>query len=93
MPATRRQPRLSLLVAALAVLSSLAICTAAILAHAPAAAVVPVVAVVCVGCPMFASWEMPIALSSLRAQRGQEAMATLRKSLDKLPEVEHPLGF
>jgi hypothetical protein len=92
MPATRRQPRLSLLVAALAVLSSLAIYTAAILAHAPAAAV-PVVAVVCVGCPMFASWEMPIALSSLRAQRGQEAMATLRKSLDKLPEVEHPLGF
>jgi hypothetical protein len=42
---------------------------------------------------MFASWEMPIALASLRAQRGREALATFRKSLDKLPEVEHPLGF
>jgi hypothetical protein len=92
MPATRRQPRLSLLVAALAVLSSLAMCAAAILAHAPASAV-PVVALVCVGCPMFASWEMPIALASLRAQRGRDALATLRESLDKLPEVEHPLGF
>jgi hypothetical protein len=92
MPATRRQPQLSLLVAALAVLSSLAICAAAILAHAPAAAV-PLVALVCVGCPMFATWEMQIALASLRAQRGRDALATLRKSLDKLPEVEHPLGF
>lgn len=92
MPATRRQPRFSLLVAALAVLSGLATCTAAILAPAPAAAV-PVVALVCVGCPMFASWEMPIALASLRAQRGRQALAALRKSLDRLPEVEHPLGF
>jgi hypothetical protein len=92
MLAKRSQPRLSLLVAALAVLSSLAICAAAILAHAPAAAV-PLVALVCVGCPIFATWEMPIALASLRAQRGRDALATLRKSLDKLPEVEHPLGF
>jgi hypothetical protein len=92
MPATRRQPRFSLLVAALAVLSGLATCTAAILAPAPAAAV-PVVALVCVGCPMFASWEMPIALASLRAQRGRQALAALRRSLDRLPEVEHPLGF
>jgi hypothetical protein len=76
----------------LALLSSLVTCTAAILAPAPAAAV-PMVALVCVGCPMFASWEMPIALASLRAQRGRHALATLRKSLDRLPEVEHPLGF
>jgi hypothetical protein len=51
------------------------------------------VALVCVGCPMFATWELPIARASLRAQRGRRALATLRKSLDQLPEVEHPLGF
>ena len=73
-------------------LSCLAICAAAILVPAPAAAV-PLVALMCVGCPMFASWEVPVAIDSLRARRGQKALAMLRRSLDKLPEVEHPLGF
>lgn len=92
MPAGRRNPHLTLLVAALSVMSCLAVCTAAILVPAPAAAV-PLVALMCVGCPMFASWEVPVAIDSLRARRGHKALAILRKSLDKLPETEHPLGL
>ena len=92
MSAGRPNPHLTLLVAALSVLSCLAICAAAILVPAPAAAV-PLVALMCVGCPMFASWEVPVAIESLRARRGQKALAMLRRSLDQLPEVEHPLGL
>jgi hypothetical protein len=92
MPAGRHHPHLVLLVAVLAVLSSLAVCSAAILTPAPAA-VVPLVALMCVGCPMFASWEVPGAIASLRARRGDRAIAMLRRSLDRLPEVEHPLGL
>ena len=62
------------------------------LVPAPAAAV-PLVAVVCVGCPLFATWEVPVAISSLRANRARKALARLRESLDQLPEVEHPLGL
>ncbi|MBV9684468.1 MAG: hypothetical protein JO046_21935 [Solirubrobacterales bacterium] len=91
MPAGR-QPLLVLLVAAVAVAVSLATCIAAMLVPAPAAAV-PLVAVVCVGCPLFASWEVPLAIASLRANRAEKALASLRKSLDQLPEVEHPLGL
>ena len=91
MPAGR-QPLLVLLVAAVAVAVSLATCIAAMLVPAPAAAV-PLVAVVCVGCPLFASWEVPVAIASLRVNRAEKALASLRKSLDQLPEVEHPLGL
>ena len=92
MPAGRRKPHLTLLVAALSVVSCLAVCAAAILVPAPAAAV-PLVALMCVGCPVFASWEVPVAVEALRARRGHKALAVLRQSLDKLPEVEHPLGL
>ena len=91
MPAGRH-PVLVLLVAAITVAVSLATCVAAMLVPAPAAAV-PMVAVVCVGCPLFATWEVPGAIASLRANRADQALARLRKSLDQLPEVEHPLGF
>ena len=52
--------------------------------------VVPLVALICVGCPVFASWEVPLALTALR---GNKALAALRESLDQLPGVEHPLGL
>ena len=91
MPAGR-QPVLVLLIAAITVAVSLATCVAAMLVPAPAAAV-PLVAVVCVGCPLFASWEVPLAIASLRANRADAALASLRESLDQLPEVEHPLGL
>lgn len=92
MPAGCRHPRLTLLVAALSLLSSLALCAAAILVPAPAAAV-PMVALICVGVPMFVTWEIPAAIAAMRARRGHRALALLRQSLEQLPEVEHPLGL
>jgi hypothetical protein len=91
MPPDRR-PHLVLLLAVATALASVTLCAAAILARAPSA-VVPLVALICVGCPVFASWEVPVAVSELRARRGHKALAILRKSLDQLPEVEHPLGL
>ncbi len=90
--ASRPRPRLVLLAVVLSVLTSIALCSAAILAPAPAAAV-PVIAAICVGCPMFATWEAPRALALLRADRGERALTRLRRSLRQLPEVEHPLGL
>jgi hypothetical protein len=91
MPAARR-PHLVLLLAVATVLASVSLCAAAVLAPAPSA-VVPLVALICVGCPIFASWEVPVAIAKLRDDRGHKALATLRKSLDQLPEIEHPLGL
>jgi hypothetical protein len=66
---------------------------AAIVAPAPTA-VVPLVVVISVGCPIFAVWEVPGAIASMRAEReGDKALAMLRRSLAQLPETEHPLGF
>ena len=90
---TRLQPRLVLLVALVTTLVSMAVCAAAILVPAPAPAV-PFVVAVCVGAPLFAGWEAPSALAWLRAERSQRnALAGLRRSLDRLPEVDHPHGF
>ena len=89
---SRLQPRLVLAVALLTALISMAMCAAAILSHAPAA-VVPLVVAVSVGAPLFAAWEAPGALAWIRAERsGRKALAHLRSALDRLPEVEHPLG-
>jgi hypothetical protein len=86
------QPRLVLLAALLTALISAAVCVGAILAPAPAVAI-PLVVAICVGCPMFAGWEVPSALAALRVNRARKALARLRRSLDRLPETEHPLGF
>jgi hypothetical protein len=74
------------------VVASVALRTAAILASAPTAAI-PLVVLICVGCPLFASGDVPGAVTSPRARRGREALARLREGLDRLPEVEHPLGL
>jgi hypothetical protein len=91
-PAWPRQPRLVLLAALLTALISAGVCVAAILAPAPAVAI-PLVVAICIGCPMFAGWEVPNALAAIRANRAGKALARLRRSLDRLPETEHPLGF
>lgn len=92
-PATRPQPSLVLIAALLTALFSAGVCAAAILAPAPAGAV-PLIVLVCVGCPIFAAWEVPIALASLRADHGGgRALASLRRGLEQLPETEHPLGL
>jgi hypothetical protein len=93
---TRANPRLILALAALTALVSMAMCAGAVLAPAPPIAV-PLVVAICVGCPMFAGWEVPRALVVLRAERVERferrALVALRKSLAQLPETEHPLGL
>ena len=86
------RPGLVLLVAAVTALISAATCTGAILAPAPAVAI-PLVLAVCIGCPLFAGWQVPDALAALRSERAGRALARLRRSLDELPETEHPLGL
>lgn len=89
----RPQPNLVVIAAVLTAIISAAVCAAAILAPAPAAAV-PLVVAVCVGCPMFAGWSVPLAVGTIRAERADgDAVAELRRSLDQLPEVEHPLDL
>ena len=78
--------------AAVTVLASMAMCAAAILTPAPAP-VVPIVVVVCVGAPLFSAWDAPDAFARVRSDRWRRrALATLRRALDQLPEIEHPLG-
>lgn len=91
--ATRAQALLILIVAVVTALVCMGLCAAAILLPAPPA-VVPLVVASCVGAPLFAGWEAPLALASVRADRsGRKALTRLRRSLDRLPEVEHPHGF
>jgi len=91
-PTVSARPGLVLLVAAVTALISAAICTGAILAPAPGAAI-PLVVAICIGCPMFAGWEVPSAIAALRSNRAGKALRKLRRSLAELPETEHPLGF
>jgi hypothetical protein len=89
----RSQPRHILAVAILTALMSMALCIAAILAPAPAA-VAPVVVAICIGSPLFAGWEVPFALAALRADRaGGKLLARFQRTLEELPETEHPLGL
>lgn len=80
--------------AALVVLMGTGLCSAAILVPAPAA-VVPFVAVCCVGLPILAGWRVPVAVDALRnrpKQLTERSLAALRRELARLPETEHPLG-
>lgn len=69
---------------------------AAALVPAPPAAL-PLLVIVCVGCPMAAACELPAALARLRqpARRALDSRAldALRRQLDALPETQHPLGL
>jgi hypothetical protein len=87
------QARLVLLGLFVAALVSVGICVAAIVARAPAG-VAPLVAAVCVGGPLFAGWDAPTVVATLRAERARgKAVAALRRGLENLPETEHPLGL
>ncbi len=61
--------------------------TAAALVPAPPV-VVPLVVLVCVACPMAATFELARALAILRGPA-----AELRRELDRLPETPHPHGY
>jgi hypothetical protein len=87
------RPALTLLAAVATALLSAGLCAAALLVPAPTA-VVPLVVVTSVACPIFAVWEVPGAIASLRAEReGAKVVARLHRSLARLPETEHPLGL
>jgi hypothetical protein len=91
---SRREAAAACLFAGVAALCSAGLCAAAVLAHPPAA-VIPLLVLACVGSPVYGTWRLPHAIAALRAGRGEShrrAIATLRRSLDRLPEVEHPLG-
>jgi hypothetical protein len=81
-----------MITAAMALLTSMALCTAAILVPAPAAAI-PFVVALCAGCPLLASVEFSAAMASRRRVAGGEALRSLRAALARLPETEHPLGL
>ena len=90
---THRQACLVLLELLVAVLISVAVCSAAIAVPAPAA-VAPLVAMACVGGPIFAGWQAPEAVARMRAERfGRHALAELQRRLVELPETEHPVGL
>ena len=92
---TRREALLVCLGALVAFLASAGLAAGAMLVPAPPA-VVPVVATICVICPVFAAWELPGAVAALRAASvaGRErAVARMRRALERLPETEHPLGL
>jgi hypothetical protein len=93
MDPTRRQAASACVFATMATACSAGLLVAAVLLHAPAA-VVPLLVIVCIGCPVIAAWQLPPAIATLRARRvsHRQAIAMLRRSLDQLPEVEHPLG-
>jgi hypothetical protein len=54
----------------------------------PPVAVLPVLAVACIGAPMAGAFEVGRALSAAR-----EPHDRLRRDLDRLPETQHPLGY
>jgi cation transport ATPase len=90
---TRRQAYAACLTAALAVVASTALLGAAVVAHPPLA-VLPLLAVVCIGCPMAFGWSLPTAIAVLRAtDGGRRAVRALRRNLAELPETSHPLGL
>lgn len=93
---SRSQAGVVVLAAVLTILASAAVCVAAVLAPAPPLAL-PLVVAICIGCPLFACWELPPAVACLRADRARrtagKALSQLRRRLEQLPEVEHPLGY
>ena len=103
MEVRRVRPRLRALEAivftALTVLGSSALLAAGVLVPAPTA-VLPLLAVACVGLPMLAAWHLAAAHAALGgigpALRGRKALdeaavAELRRALEQLPETAHPL--
>jgi hypothetical protein len=91
---SRRDAFVSCLFAAAALACSGALCVVALLLHPPVA-VDPLVALVCIACPVFGTWQLSSAVASLRAGRvhgKRMAIVHFRRSLARLPEVEHPLG-
>jgi hypothetical protein len=96
LPTRRRALVVCAFVALIAVICA-GIVGAAVLVPAPPA-VLPLLVLVCIGCPMAAACELPAAIAALRrawrpSAHGARALRTLRRELDTLPEARHPLGL
>jgi len=94
-PPSRRHLLVLCVMVAVTALMCAALLSAAALVPAPAA-VLPFLAVICIGCPMAAAYELPGAIAGLRrGGRALDARAieALRRQLDALPETQHPLGL
>jgi hypothetical protein len=90
---TRRQAYATLLLTVATIAVSVGLLTAVAIVHPPLA-VLPLVALVCIGCPLVMAWSVPTAVAVLRTKTLDErALSALRRSLDRLPETEHPLGL
>lgn len=89
---TRRQALVTCVTAAVTCFACVALCAVAILVPAPKG-IAPLVACCSVCLPLLTSWQLPRALTALRAHGlNASALAELRRGLDELPEVEHPFG-
>jgi hypothetical protein len=97
-----RQAKLICGLAMATVLLSGALFMAVALVPAPLAAL-PLAAAVCIGCPLVTAWNVPVSIAVLRSAAGdgregtrrgldKRALAELRRTLDRLPETDHPLG-
>lgn len=92
---TKRRAILVCVNALITALACCGLCIGAVLAHAPTA-VAPLIAACCVGMPVVAALQLPAALSVLRGGHQideRRILAELRRGLDRLPEVDHPLGL
>ncbi len=90
--ATGRSAGATLLACAVAVLAGVGACAAAVLVPAPAAAIVPVLAVASGG-PLLAGHAAAPVIASWQAGKADRlALRRLRSVLAGLPETEHPLG-
>jgi hypothetical protein len=93
----RREAYANCSLAAAAFLACTGLLCAAVAARAPLA-VLPLLAAVCIGCPMALGWSLPGSIALLRAaaqldDADSRALKALRGHLDQLPETPHPLGF
>ena len=93
---TRRQAYGTCVLAALTLAGCAALIVAAVLAPAPPL-VLPLVATVCIGCPLGIAWTLPLAIAVLRHSKpvalDRSSLRALRRTLDRLPETDHPLGL
>jgi hypothetical protein len=97
LPPTRKRAIQICVVAAVTALTCAALLCAAALVPAPPA-VLPLVVIICVACPMAAACDLPRAVAGLRYHRRHgddpaRAVAELRAGLAELPETRHPLGL
>ncbi len=90
-PVTSRtgRARIACVGAVLTLVACAGLVGAAALVPAPPA-VVPLLALICVGLPMLVAYELARWVPVLR---GNRAVARLRRRLDALPETRHPLGL